>query len=328
MLKTNLIIIIDKPLSNGLHPLYIRILHNRKKRDIRLNIECEKEHFNNEQLTKQHKNHKIDNQLLIKYKEKAWSIIRNFELNGDEFSFDKFVEEFKGINKNADLDVFMFFDEVIDELEKSNRLGNADVYKETKEAIVRFYKQYGNSKNLYFKQITPEFLEKFEVYMRSRGNTNGGISVKMRTFRALVNKAISRKLISKEYYSFNDYKISKLKSKPAKRALSVEEFRQFLNADLSNYPHLLDAFRYFLFSFYICNLIHIAHCIDSLKDYAKVKRTENSPIWYGLQITYPYLFEYDGTMYGIVYAIQYDFIKRYRNNGGIRAVSDYNIWNI
>lgn len=66
----------------------------------------------------------------------------------------------------------------------------------------------------------------------------------------MVNKAIKRKLITKEHYPFETYKVSKLKSVNNKKALSIEEFKKLKDVDLSKSPHLREAYNYFMFSIY------------------------------------------------------------------------------
>lgn len=101
-------------------------------------------------MTKLHKNHKADNQLLIKYKDKAFDIIRNFELSGEEFSLDDFVEAFKG-TKKAVTGFMEFAQELINELTASNRLGYADAFVRTRKSVYKFC----NNRKLRFKDITP-----------------------------------------------------------------------------------------------------------------------------------------------------------------------------
>jgi integrase len=86
--------------------------------------------------------------------------------------------------------------------------------------------------------------------MRSRGNQDGGIALKMRELRALYKKAISREYVDKSLYPFEKYKLSHLKRKSHKRALSIQEFRLMRDFDTTFYPQLRHTHMYFLFSFY------------------------------------------------------------------------------
>lgn len=245
MNNTNIKIVIgNKPMSDGSYGIYLRITKNRKKKEISLGIRCKAEHFENGELNKRHKDHKIDNELILKFKKKAFEIVREFQLDDYNFSLDEFENKFRG-TEEAKVDAIQFFDEFINELVYAERLGNAAAYTEAKNALVKFA-----GDKILFEEITPEFLEKFEAYLRSRKNKDGGIAFKMRELRALFNTAIRRKLISRDLYPFGEYKISKLKTKKNKRALSVEDFRKIRDVDLSESPHLMEAYNYSMFSFY------------------------------------------------------------------------------
>ncbi|MFV0566841.1 MAG: Arm DNA-binding domain-containing protein, partial [Flavobacteriaceae bacterium] len=69
-----------RALSNGKHRVYLRILKDRKKKDISLGLECDKAHFENESFTKQHPNYQAENELLYKFKTKAYKIVRELQL--------------------------------------------------------------------------------------------------------------------------------------------------------------------------------------------------------------------------------------------------------
>ncbi|NGF75788.1 site-specific integrase [Fluviicola sp. SGL-29] len=235
----------SKPLSDGRHSMYLRLIKDRKRKNIAIGIRCKSEHFQNEQLSKKHSEHKLDNAMLLTLKSKALKIIRDFQLENHNFTLEEFEQKFRGKEKSQKVSVILFFDEIIEELEISGRIGNAKAYRETREALRKF-----SGDNLLFQDITPAFLEKFEAHMRSIGNENGGIAFKMRELRAILNKAISRKIINRDLYPFGEYKIARLKTNPNKRALSIEDFKKIREVDLSERPDLLEAYNYFMFSFY------------------------------------------------------------------------------
>lgn len=240
----------SKPLSDGQYLVYLRITKNRRKKEISIGLKGFKEHFVSEQFIKPHPNFKIENGFIIKQKHEALSIIRNFQLNDEDFTLESFERKFRGVPETND-NFFDFTEEIIKEMEQSDRLGNARAYKEAKESLVKFINENHPGKTIVkFKELTPELLEKYEVYMRSRGNENGGMAFKMRQIRAIFNKAINRKIISQDIYPFKYYKVSKLKAKPNKRALTVEDFKKLKDVNLSQFPHLMEAYNYFMFSFY------------------------------------------------------------------------------
>ncbi len=256
MYKATVKLMLDgRAMSNGLHPIYLRIIKDRKKKNISLGLQCQKSHFQNEAFVKQHPRQQIENETLLSFKARALKIIREMQLTQGDFTLKEFEDAFRGKSQNRNLKVLNFFNEIIEEQTRAGKIGNAKAYKDTRDSVIKFA---GNS--IKFSDITPTFLDKYEISLRELGNKNGGIAFKMRELRALFNKARKRKLIPKEPYPFDDYKISKLRLQPHKIALTVDEFKRFRDVDLSNHPNLLDSHRYFLFSVYArgCNFHDMA----------------------------------------------------------------------
>lgn len=238
------IVIGNKLLSDGKVGIYLRITKNRKKKEYHLGRKCFKENFLNGSVTKKEKNYKILNHIITVKKNEAYDIINDFDKNGINFSLVDFDKKFRKI-ENIPMNVYLFLDEYEKELKDSKRLGTARTIKDLHRTLNKFHPE-----NLSFEKITPGFLEKFEVFMRARGNTDGGIAVRMRELRSIINTAIRREILDEKFYPFKKYKISKLKSSGNKRALSEEEFIKFRDVDLSERPDLIEAHDYFMFSFY------------------------------------------------------------------------------
>ncbi len=246
MIKSTVKIVLNgKPLSNGKSSVYLRIIKDRKKKHIGLGLQCRKEHFNNESFTKKHPNHQVENEILLKLKQRALKIIREFQVKQEDFTLQEFEKAFRGVEDECQYTVLEFFNEIIEEMKRAGRISQATVVKETRNSIFRFAED-----SLKFEEITSTFLEKYEVFLRETGSKNGGIAFRMRELRTIFNKARKRGIIPKEPYPFEKYCISKLKSESTKTALSLEEFQKFKAVDLSMYPHLQEAYNYFLFSIY------------------------------------------------------------------------------
>lgn len=235
----------NKSNSGGLYPIALRITKNRKKKEIGLGFRCYSDEFENERFTKKHKLHKKRNLILSEQVLKALSIIDSFEANKINFTLEEFENKFVGKTKE-DVLVFDFFEEIINDKVKSGKTGNARVYKDTKTSLFKF----ANNRALRFNDISVTFLEKYEVHLRENNNNDGGIAVKMRQIRALYNDALNRGIAQEEFYPFKKYKISKLKGKTAKRALTIDEVKKFLKINIVEYPHLQNSFNYFIFSYY------------------------------------------------------------------------------
>lgn len=241
------IILRDKATKEGMLPVVMRIIKDRKSKLISLGLECLKKDWDeeNNQFKKTHPNQLQRNRLLLRHKDRALKIIDEFLMDEVDFTLDQFEEKFRGVEPNR-MTVLEFWNEVISDLTKSGKVGNAKALNETKKSLFNFHKK----NNLMFKEITPAFLEKYEVYLRENNNTDGGVAFKMRELRSLYNRAIKKNVIDEKYYPFKVYKVSKLKVGNIKKALTREEVRLIENFDDAKYPHLAEAKRIFIFSYY------------------------------------------------------------------------------
>ncbi len=237
----------NKPTKEGLYPIVLSIIKNRKIKVISLGIKCFKKDWDevNNKLKKSDKNYIQRNRILLQKQEEALKIIDEFTLEGIDFTLNQFEERFRG-KKESTQTVKQFWQEKIADLIKAGRTGNARAYRDTMNSFFKFVKR----DNLMFREIDASILDKYETYLRSRGGIDGGIAVKMRELRAVYNDAINKDVVAKKYYPFSKYKISKLKGKGHKRALSRDEIGLIENLDIEKYPHLELAQQLFIFSYY------------------------------------------------------------------------------
>lgn len=159
----NVKIILRKKVNNeGLYPVVLRITKDRKSKIISLNFKCSLNDWNdsNSQFKKSFHNHSQSNLSLARIKEKALKVINDFQLDEIDFTLEQFEEKFRGKELNK-ISAFEFFDELISDLIKSGRVGNAKAIRETKQSFFSFCKR----KNIVFKEITPSILEKYEVFL-------------------------------------------------------------------------------------------------------------------------------------------------------------------
>jgi len=269
-MNTSIKIVLDsRPMSNNLYTVYLRIIKDRKRKNIALGLKCRKEHFENEHFLKGHPDYKVENNLLISFKARANKIIRDFQSEGKNFSLQDFEKKFRGKSDIKDCKIADFYDEIIEEFERAGRMGYAKAFKDTKISFLKF-----TGKKIVFSEISPLLIEKYEVSLREKGSENGGISFKMRHLRALFNIAINRKVMSRDNYPFKEYKISKIKAENNKIALAIEDFKKIKDVDLSKHPTLTEAYNYFMFSIYTRGM--------NFADMAKLKWSDiaNNRIYY------------------------------------------------
>ncbi len=237
-----------KKLSSGKYPVYLRITKDRKSVFFRTPYTSLEKEWDGKQgkFNKHSPDYLKKNRLLLKFVDRAIEIVTELEQQKGYYSlFD--IENAMRVNSNPTYkNIFNFWEEVIRDMIKSGNTGNARVNRDTSTSLKKFNK----NRPLYFEEITPAFLEKYEIHLRSNNGTDGGISVRMRTLRALFNNAIRKGLIKKETYPFAVYRISKLKGKGMKRALTFEDVQKIFSQDLSEHPHLINTRNYFVFSFF------------------------------------------------------------------------------
>ncbi|MCF1420844.1 site-specific integrase [Mangrovimonas futianensis] len=241
------ILLRNKPNKQGLYPVILKIIKDRKVKIISLGLECQLNEWDEENFCfkKNHKNSIQRNRILLKLKDRALQIIDDYRIDGVDYSLKQFEQKFRG-KSTSNSRVFDFWEEQIEDKMLTGRTGSAKVGKDTLRTLSQYYKK----SDLEFKDITPYFLNKFETYLRKRGYSDGGLGVRMRELRALFNKAIENGIVEEKYYPFKKYKVSKFKSGNVKRALTREQVKKIENLDISNHPHLLNAKNYFLFSYY------------------------------------------------------------------------------
>jgi integrase len=96
------------------------------------------------------------------------------------------------------------------------------------------------------------FLKKLEEEHISAGYGYNSLSVKLRTIRAIYNKAINEEIAKPEWYPFNKYKIKETKTQ--KRAIAKEDILKIENYKPEFGSQEFHARNYFLFSFYMIGM--------------------------------------------------------------------------
>tara|TARA_R110002051_G_scaffold199848_1_gene266822 strand:+ start:215927 stop:217186 length:1260 start_codon:yes stop_codon:yes gene_type:complete len=238
----------SKPNKKNEFPVILRIVKDRKSKLISLGMLCEKEDWDSKknEFKKTYANASQRNRVLLKLQEKALKIIDEFALDDIDFTLNQFETKFRG-RKSSSVTVSEFWKEKINDFIKAGRIGNSKPYKDTYNSFFKFHK----NKNIVFREVTPAFLDKYETFLRSNNNSNGGIGIKMRTIRALYNYAIKSGIVDEKYYPFKIYKISKFKAKGVKKALIRDEMKLMEAVDTQKYPHLINTKNYLVFSYYM-----------------------------------------------------------------------------
>lgn len=160
--------------------------------------------------------------------------------------------------------VKQFYQELIEQYKANEKCGNRLIYKSSYNSINVFTN--GNLE-IPFSAIDVAWLNKYEKWLRSKGNKETTMSLMFRTLRSAYNKAIENKCARKSDYPFNDYKISKFDVSTEKRAIAKADVLKF-----STDVHSIGKQQYvqlskdiFIFS-YLCGGINFTDIANLTKD--------------------------------------------------------------
>ena len=252
----------SKLLKNGEHPLMLCITKDRKRKYLSIGISVKAEHWdfkvNNPKRDCPNKELilNIIQEKTIKYRKQ----ILEFQSIERDFSVKKLVETVDKPLKRKSVEAF--FIEVIEGQMKEKRIGNAKSFRFALNSMKTFN---GGNMEIPFTEIDISWLKKYESWMRSNGNSENTMGVRFRALRAIYNRAIQEHIVKRDYYPFNEYKVSKLKEVTRKRAISKAEIQKIIDFDVSNikyHSNLLNISKdVFLFSYFGCgiNFIDIAY---------------------------------------------------------------------
>ena len=253
----------SKTLSNGQHPIMLRLTKNRKRKYISLHISLAPQYWDAEKC-KPRRNcpDKERIEALIQQKtQELQSQVMDFKTSDKEYTLNTLVE--KASRKVVRQTVGDYLNGYIDRLLAANRIGNAKTFQELRTSLTRFCR----SLDFYFIDIDAEWLKRYEQWLRvERHYSDNSIGIRFRSLRVLYNSAITDGLIKKTDYPFDTFKVSRFKEATAKRSLTKEDIRRIMDCEvrtLTKYPKpfLQLAKDLFLFSYLSCgiNLTDILH---------------------------------------------------------------------
>lgn len=237
---------IHKTLKNGQHPIILQIIKDRKIKKISIGYSAKMDEWDFSE-NKPSKKHPLRKELetVISMKMAILSKqVLELEMQSGDYSAETVVKKVK--RKKASASVIGYFNEVILELRKNNRIGNADTYQTCKNVI----NSYIGGKDLAFFDIDYAFLNKLENSWKQKGLKESTISNYMRTLRAVFNLAIKEEIIEPSVYPFKNYKIGSLNTVTQKRALNRAQITAIEKLKLPIDSQRSFAKNIFLFSYY------------------------------------------------------------------------------
>ncbi len=219
----------SKTLSNGEHPIMLRVCKGGKKKYISLGISVNPKFWdfeknkpkrncpNREQLIK------VINEQEQKYAEQ----ILEFSVEKREYTPTTLIEAIVPVQKART--VGELFNEYIAQLKDEGRLGYALSVQQVCNSLLK----YKGHLDIYFSEIDVNWLKAYESWLRCCKLADNTIGIRFRTLRAVYNSALAEGLVKADCYPFKKYKVSKLHKETAKRAITKEQVKQVIDYDVS-----------------------------------------------------------------------------------------------
>lgn len=234
--------------KDGTYPLKIRIILNRRSFHIALGYSIPPNEWDdsNQKIksgSKTVSNTTRFNAILNSKKQEVFDVLLKLQDEGslEEMSWARLKDH---LTRNSSETLALEFgEEIVKELVEARKIGNARVYR----TMLSSLQTYLNGKDLPLGRINFSFIKKYEAWYLGKGNAINGLSVHLRTLRAMINRAIKEKRFPSDQNPFAEYSIKHEKTR--KRAIkpdALEAFKNFVPIT----SRQKRAKQYFMFSFY------------------------------------------------------------------------------
>lgn len=263
----------SKTLSNGEHPLMIRVCKDGKKKYVSLGVSVKAEHWNFEKnLPKTNCPNKEYINILIANKKKEYETeIVKLKSEDKLFTANTLNDSISNSVKPRTVDEA--FKEYIQLLQDQHKRGYMLSVKQVYNSLVKYNKHL----DIHFTDIDVAWLKRYEAWLRSNKLSDNTIGIRFRTLRTIYNYAIEESIVKAEHYPFKKYKVSKLNQETAKRALSKEDINRILQYQTDNnfmrLPIDLFAFTYYMGGINFVDIANLTHknIIDNRLIYKRCK---------------------------------------------------------
>jgi site-specific recombinase XerD len=252
-----------KAKKNGKYPLKIRLFNSktRKQKYFPTNYDFTSEEYSQIALKKTKVDKDWDlklNALILKVNEAVTST--------NPFSFEVFEKKLYDKYSKDDL-VKLLFENKIKELLNGDKVGTADIYKNSLRSIELFLEhKKTNIDSLSISEVDYKWLLDYNNYMiKTRNNSTSTAGINMRNLRTIFNIAIENKTVDSSYYPFGKNNFTIKTQTKSKFILLKNDVTKLKNA-VPNSNSQQIAKDFWLLSYYCCGI--------NLKDLAYFK-TEN-----------------------------------------------------
>lgn len=239
--------------ASGVHPIWLRITHDRKSSYVATGINIKASEWNEktQRVNRSNSAHRVYNGELDRLMLRAQEVV--FDLKGKEILDANNVQKhLKGGDSNGD-----FFDYMLSHIKRvqtKKQVWNYKNFKTAKKKFLDFSTEIKKRQTLKFKEITPRLLREFEDFLRDPDgnykNNDTTIAKNMSMLRAVFNSAISDGIIKEEDSPFGKGKYTMSRPPTTRTKLSYEEIKKIEKLDLPEKTNIWNARNIFLFAFY------------------------------------------------------------------------------
>lgn len=241
----------SKTLADGSSPVMLRLTKNGKRKYVSLHISVKATYwdFNKNQPKRNCPDKDAILSIIEKRTAEYRTQINEFKVENKDYTLDSLVKRVENpMSKHQTVGTFL--DQHIEYLKSINRRGYAKTFEELKRSLL----DYCKSLEIFFSDIDHEWLKKYEAHLKGKNYAMNSIGIRFRTLRVLYNYAITCKVVKKDYYPFDDFKVSKMWEQTQKRAITKEDIKKIAALDLKTVtpyhsPYLDFGRDLFLFSY-------------------------------------------------------------------------------
>ena len=180
-----------RPMKNGEYPLMLRITKSRKRKYVSMGMSVDPKFWDfDKNKPKRNCPNRMAIEKLIATKETEYNnLIIDMTAERKDYTPQSLAQSLE--NKQQSRTVEEVYNRLIADLEKSERLGNAAVYKYSRDSLIKFTH---NTLDIPFSVFDSALLKRYEDWLRIKGCKETTISQLFRTLRSVFNKALELSL--------------------------------------------------------------------------------------------------------------------------------------
>jgi integrase/recombinase XerD len=249
MISTQFILRTDRPNKKGECPLNLQFIENGKRKAISMGIAIHPNQWDAiQQLPVKKHPHFMDIRTLIETKKsEITTILLEHKTKKIPISTVQLIRKIELNKKILKADLFNYFEETIQRLYNSGKIGYGNVFKETKRQLVKF----SGKTEMSFHEIDYLFLVRFDEWSLKKEVSLNSIFLYLRTLKTLINYAKKEGVLDEYFNPFKNFNFIKYrKVVTRKKALTKNKIDLLKELKFDESDSRFSTKFYFLFSYY------------------------------------------------------------------------------